>query len=128
MRIEEKHGESEHHVIGGNNFVQPVIPKFDGYYDHWAMLMENFLRSKEYWDLIEKEIPTATGEATEAQCKVITDLKLKDLKVKNYLFQAIDRNIIETILNKEMKKNIWDSMSLKYQGSTKVKREPSCRR
>ena len=106
----------------GNSFVQPAIPRFDGYYDHWAMLMENFLRSKEYWDLIEKEIPAATGEATEAQCKVIADLKLKDLKVKNYLFQAIDRNIIETILNKETTKNIWDSMSLKYQGSTKVKR------
>ena len=72
--------------------------------------------------MIEKEIPTATGEATEAQCKVIADLKLKDLKVKNYLFQAIDKNIIETILNKETTKNIWDSMSLKYQGSTKVKR------
>ncbi|GKE35563.1 retrovirus-related pol polyprotein from transposon TNT 1-94, partial [Tanacetum coccineum] len=25
-------------------FVQPAIPKFDGHYDHWSMLMENFLR------------------------------------------------------------------------------------
>ena len=31
-----------------SNFVQPAIPKFDGHYDHWSMLMENFLRSKEY--------------------------------------------------------------------------------
>jgi len=30
------------------NFVQPVIPRCDGHYDHWSMLMENFLRSKEY--------------------------------------------------------------------------------
>nr|CAN67887.1 hypothetical protein VITISV_042575 [Vitis vinifera] len=29
------------------NFAQPTVPRFDGYYDHWAMLMENFLRSKE---------------------------------------------------------------------------------
>ena len=34
-----------------NNFIQPAIPKFDGHYDHWSMLMENFLRSKEYWSL-----------------------------------------------------------------------------
>jgi len=34
-----------------NSFVQAAIPKFDGHYDHWAMLMENFLRSKEYWIL-----------------------------------------------------------------------------
>ena len=36
----------------------------------------------------------------EAQQKTIADQKLKDLKVKNYLFQAIDRTIKETILNK----------------------------
>ncbi|CAN6694767.1 unnamed protein product [Malus baccata var. baccata] len=35
------------------NFVQPAIPRFDGYYNHWSMLMENFLRSKEYWDLLQ---------------------------------------------------------------------------
>jgi hypothetical protein len=34
-----------------NSFVQAAIPKFDGHYDHWAMLMENFLRFKEYWIL-----------------------------------------------------------------------------
>jgi len=104
-----------------NIFVQPAIPWFDGHYEHWAMLIDNFLRSKEYWDLIENEIPIATEEATEVQRKIIADLKLKDLKVKNYLFQAIDRNIIEIILNKEIAKAIWDLMKMKYQGSTKVK-------
>ncbi|WJZ91107.1 hypothetical protein VitviT2T_010210 [Vitis vinifera] len=106
-----------------SNFVQTAIPKFDGHYDHWSMLMENFLRSNEYWSLVENGIPTATEgiEPTEAQQKVIADHKLKDLKVKNYLFQAIDRNIMETILNKETGKHIWDSMKQKYQGSTRVK-------
>jgi hypothetical protein len=106
------------------NFVQPAIPRFDGHYDHWAMLMENFLRSKEYWSLIETGIPTvATGsEQTETQQKTVEDMRLKDLKVKNYLFQAIDRTIMETILNRDSAKGIWDSMRQKYQGSTKVKR------
>ncbi|KAJ1379577.1 hypothetical protein SESBI_46742 [Sesbania bispinosa] len=36
--------------------------------------------------------------------------KLKDLKIKNYLYQAIDREILDTILNDHMSKNIWDSM------------------
>ena len=35
------------------NFVQPSIPHFDGHYDHWSMLIENFLRSKELWGLVE---------------------------------------------------------------------------
>lgn len=108
-----------------NNFVQPAIPRFDGHYDHWSMLMENFLRSKEYWSLVEDGIPAAAAdgvEETEAQCKAREDAKLRDLKVKNYLFQAIDRTIMDTILNKETAKGIWDSMRQKYQGSTKVKR------
>ena len=73
---------------GSSSFVQPAIPRFDGQYDHWAMLMENFLCSKEYWDLIENEIlMVAHGiEPTEAQFKLIKEQKLKDLKVKNYLF------------------------------------------
>ncbi|XP_050902500.1 uncharacterized protein LOC127114184 [Lathyrus oleraceus] len=50
------------------------------------------------------------------------EAKLKDLKVKNYLFQAIDREILETILDKGTSKAIWRSMQQKYQGSTKVKR------
>lgn len=39
--------------MASENFVQPAIPRFDGHYDHWSMLMENFLRSKEYWELVE---------------------------------------------------------------------------
>ena len=26
---------------------------FDGHYDNWSMLMENFFRSKKYWQVIE---------------------------------------------------------------------------
>ncbi|XP_027368845.1 uncharacterized protein LOC113874830 [Abrus precatorius] len=74
-------------------FVQLVIPRFDGHYDFWAMTMENFLRSKELWPL-----------------------------VKNYLFQAIDREILETILDKSTSQAIWQSMQQKYQRSTRVKR------
>ena len=57
------------------NFVQPAIPKFDGHYDNWSMLMENFLRSKEYGFLVETRIlVTAEGvEITEAQQKTIAD-------------------------------------------------------
>nr|DAD29227.1 TPA_asm: hypothetical protein HUJ06_030695 [Nelumbo nucifera] len=103
-----------------SSFVQPAIPRFDGHYDHWAMLMENFLRLKEYWGLIENGIPVATEGVvlTDAQRKNIEDQKLKDLKAKNYLFQALDRSILEMIFNKDKTKNIWDSMKQKYQGTT----------
>ena len=106
-------------------FVQPSIPKFDGHYDYWSMMMENFLRSKEMWNLVDEGIPPAaigTSSASEAQRKTVEETKLKDLKVKNFLFQAIDREILETILDKGTSKAIWDSMKRKYQGSTKVKR------
>ena len=77
-----------------NSFVQPAVPKFDGHYDHWAMLMENFLRSKEYWGLVENGIPATVEGLTDAQRKNIEDQKLKDLKAKNYLFQAIDCSVL----------------------------------
>lgn len=106
------------------SFVQPAIPKFDGFYEHWAKLMENFLRSKEYWNLVEDgitEIP-AGREPSEAENKVIAEQQLKDKKVKNYLYQAIDREIMETILNDDTSKQIWDSMKQKFKGSSRVKR------
>lgn len=87
--------------------------------------MENFLRSKEYWQVVSDGIPV--GEAnmtmTDAQKTEIEGLRLKDLKVKNYLFQVIDRPILETILCKDTSKDIWDSMKKKYQGSARAKRQ-----
>lgn len=101
----------------------PAIPRFDGHYDHWARLMENFIRSKEYWDLIENGISRIEGGVpTEEQQKVIDDQKLKDLKLKNFLYQSIERDILDTILNTDTSKQIWDSMRQKFEGSTKVKR------
>lgn len=104
------------------SFAQPAIPKFDGHYEHWAMLIENLLRSKEYSSLIENGIPTLPVGATQEQIKVVEDAKLKDLKVKNYLFQTIARGIIETILKKETGKDTWESLKMKYQGTGKVRR------
>lgn len=86
--------------------------------------MENFLRSKEYWSLVATgyEEPVSATALTEAAQKELDAIKLKDLKVKNYLFQAIDRTILETILKKDTSKEIWDSMRRKYAGNTRVKR------
>ncbi|PNX72744.1 retrovirus-related Pol polyprotein from transposon TNT 1-94 [Trifolium pratense] len=106
-----------------SSFMQPSIPKFDGFYDHWAELMENLIRSKEYWSLIEDGVVVAPANATPPQIQAANESKLKGLKVKNYLFQSIDRSILETILERNTSKQIWDSMRTKYQGSTKVKRD-----
>lgn len=49
-------------------FVQPAIPKFDGHYDYWSMTMENFLRSKELWSLVDEGIPApAIGTAPTSE-------------------------------------------------------------
>lgn len=42
--------------------------------------------------------------------------------MKINLYQAIDREIMETILNDGTSKQIWDSMKQKFKGSTKVKK------
>jgi hypothetical protein len=93
-----------------SNFLQPAIPRFDGYYEHLSMLMENLLRSKQYWSLIETGVVIAPANPTAEQRKAADDSKLLDLKVKNYLFQAIDRSILETILVRDTARDIWEAI------------------
>ncbi|KAF2319918.1 hypothetical protein GH714_020498 [Hevea brasiliensis] len=106
------------------DYVQLAIPCFDGYYDHWSILMENFLRSKEYWHIVTVGVvESAAGSIlSEAQKPELESSKLKDLKVKNYLFHAIDHPILETILCKDTSKQIQDSIKRKYQGNARTKR------
>ncbi|OIT07305.1 retrovirus-related pol polyprotein from transposon tnt 1-94 [Nicotiana attenuata] len=82
------------------------------------MPMENFLRSKEYWPIVEDGIKASAVDETltDAQKTEFEARKLKDLKAKNYLFQAIERPILETILYKETSKDIWDSMKKNSRG------------
>ncbi|XP_038889387.1 uncharacterized protein LOC120079306 [Benincasa hispida] len=103
------------------HFMQPVIPVFYCHYDHWSMLMENLLKSKRYWHLIETDYkePKKGETLSEVWQKEYEDLMLKDLKAKNYLFQAIDRTTLEQILEKHTAKQIWDSMKKKYEGNAK---------
>ncbi|XP_024030010.1 uncharacterized protein LOC112094115 [Morus notabilis] len=111
-------------MVSETTFVQLAIPRFDGHYNHWSMLMENFLRSKEYWQVVESGVlEPATGVVlSETQRAELEALKLKDLKAKNYLFQAIDQVTLETILSKDTSKQIWDSMKKKHQGNVKAQR------
>lgn len=106
------------------SFAATSIPKFDGDYDHWSMVMENLLRSKEYWVAVESGYsePKSKDGMTAAQITDLEEMKLKDLKAKNYLFQSIDKSILKTITKKETSKQLWDSMKLKSQGNDRVKR------
>ncbi|XP_024042016.1 uncharacterized protein LOC112099140 [Citrus clementina] len=86
--------------------------------------MENFLQSKEFWDLVELGyVESASGSVqTDAQRKKNDEMKLKDLKVKNYLFQAIDRTVLDTILKKDTAKEIWHAIKKKFEGNVRLKR------
>ncbi|KAI5447810.1 hypothetical protein KIW84_015310 [Lathyrus oleraceus] len=88
------------------NFVSVSIPKFDGNYDHWSMVMENLLRSKEYWVVVESGYsqPTNMDRMTKTQKQNLEEMKLKDLKAKNYLFQSLDKSILKTNTQKETSK------------------------
>ena len=106
------------------NFMGASIPKFDGDYDHWSMVMKNLLRSKEYWIAVESGYtePESRDKMSAAEITSLEEMKLKDLKAKNYLFQSLDKSILKTITQKETSKQLWDSMKLKCQGNDRVKR------
>ena len=107
-----------------SGYVQPSIPRFDGDYDHWSLVMEYLLRSKEYWSVVESgyTVPEKEEALPAAEKKILDEARLKDLKAKNYLFSSIDKSILKTITKKETAKQLWDSMKLKYQGNARVQR------
>lgn len=101
------------------------IPHFDGlHYDHWSELMENLLRSKGLWSLVENgfEEPRAGTVLSEAQQEQLENARTKDHKVKHYLYQAIDRATFEQILDRRTSKIVWDSLRRKFGGNDRVKR------
>ncbi|CAM8923440.1 unnamed protein product [Rhodiola kirilowii] len=58
-----------------DKFVHPTIPKLDDHFDRWSMLMENFLRSKNMWNLLDEGIQTPNGSiaACDTQKKGVED-------------------------------------------------------
>ena len=75
--------------------------------------MENFLSLKEYWHVVESGVaePAPRVLLTELPRVELEALKLKDLKAKNYLFQAIDRSTLETNLCKDISKLFFHSLN-----------------
>lgn len=66
--------------------------------------------------------PTSIDGITPTQKQNLEEMKLKDLKAKNYLFQSLDKSILKMITQKETSKQLWDSMKMKWQGNVRVKR------
>ncbi|XP_049361013.1 uncharacterized protein LOC125825744 [Solanum verrucosum] len=71
------------------NFVQPAIPRFDGHYDHWNMLMENFLRSKEFWPVVSTGVQEPVADTSK---RILDSMKKKyqgTTKAKRALLQTL---------------------------------------
>ncbi|GJU99983.1 putative RNA-directed DNA polymerase [Tanacetum coccineum] len=100
------------------------VPVFDGHYEHWSEMMENLLRAKQVWNLIDPGIrePVVGIAQSDAEKKKLEELRLKDMQVKHYLYQAIDRVTFEQILDRKTSKAVWDSMKQRFAGNERVKR------
>lgn len=100
------------------------LPQFDGHWDHWSKVMENFFRARGLWSIIENgfEDATTTTVLTTEQRSQLDNARTNDQKVKHYLYQSIDRVTFEQILDRRSSKIIWESMKTKFGGNAKVKR------
>lgn len=89
--------------------------------------MENLLRAKGLWGLVERgyEEPTEKILLIDAQHGHLDDAKTKDHQVKHYLYQAIDRTVFEQILDRRTSKVVWDSLKKNFGGNEKVKKSLS---
>ncbi|KAJ0532224.1 putative RNA-directed DNA polymerase [Helianthus annuus] len=100
------------------------VPQFDGHFEHWNEIMENLLRAKNLWHLIDPGItePAVGVAINENQRKKLEELQTKDKQVKHYLYQAIDRVTFEQILDRRTAKSIWACMKQRFEGNERVKK------
>lgn len=119
--MREKENQKKRREMGDDKM---KLPQFDGHWDHWSEVMENFFRAKGLWEVIETgfEEPAATTVLTAEQSAQLESVKTNDHKVKHYLYQSIDRVTFEQILDRRSSKIIWDSMKSKFGGNARVKR------
>nr|GEV73397.1 putative RNA-directed DNA polymerase [Tanacetum cinerariifolium] len=98
------------------------VPIFEGHYEHWSEMMENLLRAKQVWNLIDPGIrePAVGIAQSEGEKKKLEELRVKDMQVKHYLYQAIDRVTFEHILDQKTSKAIRDSMKKRFAGNERV--------
>ncbi|XP_071700148.1 uncharacterized protein [Rutidosis leptorrhynchoides] len=100
------------------------IPKFDGHYDQWSKLMENLIKAKGLWYIVEQGVgePRPGITLNDAQQKQLYSNRMKDHQVKHILFQALERELFEQILDRHSSKVIWEAMKSKFGGNSRVKR------
>nr|GEZ46261.1 hypothetical protein [Tanacetum cinerariifolium] len=100
------------------------VPVLDSHYEHWSEMMENLLRAKQVWNLIDPGIrkPVVGIAQSDAEKKKLEELRLKDMQVKHYLYQTIDQVTFEQILDRKTSKAVWDSMKQRFAGNEWVKR------
>ncbi|GAA0178508.1 hypothetical protein LIER_42171 [Lithospermum erythrorhizon] len=100
------------------------IPHFDGHHDHWSEMMENLLKEKGLWGVVERgHVEPIEGTLlTDNQQALVEESRVRDHQVKHYLFQALDRNVFEQILDRSTAKIIWTALKKKYGGNDKVKK------
>ncbi|XP_076921890.1 uncharacterized protein LOC143583475 [Bidens hawaiensis] len=86
--------------------------------------MENLLRAKQLWCLIDPGIiePEVGIAQFEAMKKKLEELRAKDLQVKHYLYQTIDRITFEQILDRRTSKAIWVSLKKRFAGNERVRK------
>ncbi|GJW73158.1 hypothetical protein Tco_0132528 [Tanacetum coccineum] len=100
------------------------VPVFDGHYEHWSEMMDNLLRAKQVWNLIDPGIrePAVGIAQSDGEKKKLEELWMKDLQVKHYMYQAIDRVTFEQIMDRTTSKAMWDSMKQRFAGNEGAKR------
>ncbi|XP_071704491.1 uncharacterized protein [Rutidosis leptorrhynchoides] len=100
------------------------IPKFEGHYDHWSELMENLIKANCLWYIVEHGVgePRPGITLNDAQQKQLYSNRIKDHQVKHILFQALEREVFEQILDRSSSKVIWETMKSKFGDNSRVKR------
>ncbi|XP_076925564.1 uncharacterized protein LOC143588456 [Bidens hawaiensis] len=75
------------------------VPVFDGHYEHWSEMMENLLRAKGLWKLIDPRIkePKVGISVTDAQKKKLEEFHLVDLQKRFAGNERVKRSMLQKL-------------------------------
>ena len=104
------------------SFQFPALNKSN--YDNWSIKIKALLGSQDVWEIVEKGHKESKdgGIISQAQKDSLRDSRKRDKKALYMIYQGLDEDAIEKILEVKWAKESWEKLQTSYKGGNLVKK------